>query len=104
MVQGVGFRPFVFRLARAKTLAGWVSNGEEGVEIFLEGADQNIEAFVRELTAAPPPAAQITEIDVQAINPVVSTISEFTKVAFGIVPCAHLSGPAGLRRLSQGAL
>lgn len=70
VVQGVGFRPFVFRLARAKTLAGWVSNGEEGVEIFLEGADQNIEAFVRELTAAPPPAAQITEIDVQAINPV----------------------------------
>ena len=70
VVQGVGFRPFVFRLARANTLAGWVSNGEEGVEIVLEGADQNIETFVQELTAAPPPAAQITEIDVRAISPV----------------------------------
>ena len=39
VVQGVGFRPFVYRLARANTLAGWVLNGEEGVEIFVEGAD-----------------------------------------------------------------
>src|ERR1700722_14841673 len=42
VVQGVGFRPFVFRLAHANTLAGWVLNGEEGGEIFLEGADQNL--------------------------------------------------------------
>ena len=38
-VQGVGFRPFVYRLARANTLFGWVLNGEEGVEIFLEGSE-----------------------------------------------------------------
>jgi hydrogenase maturation protein HypF len=65
VVQGVGFRPFVFRLARANTLAGWVSNRDEGVEIFLEGADPALDAFVQELKAAPPPAARIVEIEIQ---------------------------------------
>jgi hydrogenase maturation protein HypF len=70
VVQGVGFRPFVFRLARTNTLAGWVRNGEEGVEIFLEGADQSLEAFVLALRTEPPPAAQITDIQVQISNPI----------------------------------
>ena len=48
VVQGVGFRPFVYRLAHANTLAGWVLNGEEGVEIYLEGAERGLAAFVRE--------------------------------------------------------
>jgi hydrogenase maturation protein HypF len=70
VVQGVGFRPFVFRLARANTLAGWVLNGEEGVEIFLEGADQSLKEFVRALQIETPSAAQITDIDVAASHPV----------------------------------
>jgi hydrogenase maturation protein HypF len=70
VVQGVGFRPFVFRLARANTLAGWVLNGEQGVEIFLEGADQGLKSFVHTLKNEPPPAAQITDIEVHASNPV----------------------------------
>src|SRR6202035_1553944 len=69
VVQGVGFRPFVFRLARANTLAGWVLNGEQGVEIFLEGADQGLDAFVPALKKETPPAAQITDIEVCASNP-----------------------------------
>jgi hydrogenase maturation protein HypF len=69
VVQGVGFRPFVFRLARANTLAGWVLNGQEGVEIFLEGADQSLKAFVQTLQREPPSAAHITEIDVRASQP-----------------------------------
>jgi hydrogenase maturation protein HypF len=76
VVQGVGFRPFVFRLARANTLAGWVLNGEKGVEIFLEGTDQNLEAFVHELKTAPPPAAQIAEIEIRATEP--AGLSDFT--------------------------
>ncbi len=76
VVQGVGFRPFVFRLARANTLAGWVLNGEEGVEIFLEGADQGLKAFVEALQTESPPAAQITGIDVQSSNPL--GCNEFT--------------------------
>jgi hydrogenase maturation protein HypF len=69
VVQGVGFRPFVFRLAQANTLAGWVLNGEGGVEIFLEGADRGLEAFVQELRTAPPSAAQISDIEVRASEP-----------------------------------
>src|SRR5208282_6590279 len=76
IVQGVGFRPFVFQLARANTLAGWVFNGEEGVEIFLEGPQQNLEAFVEELKAAPPPAAQIAEIEVRTTEPI--GLNDFT--------------------------
>lgn len=66
VVQGVGFRPFVFRLARARTLAGWVLNDEEGVEIHLEGTDLAPDEFVRSLVVNSPPAASIHSIDVQA--------------------------------------
>ena len=70
VVQGVGFRPFVYRLARANTLAGWVLNGEEGVEIFLEGAEKGLLAFVRDLKSQPPAASSITEIEVHRADPV----------------------------------
>jgi len=76
VVQGVGFRPFVYRLARANTLAGWVLNAEQGVEIHLEGAALSLEAFVRGLKSHPPPAASIAEIDVQPAQAV--GLNEFT--------------------------
>ena len=76
VVQGVGFRPFVYRLACANTLNGWVLNAEEGVEIHLEGAETDLAAFVRDLKAQPPPAASIAEIEVQAVDPV--GLREFT--------------------------
>src|SRR6202050_3764743 len=65
VVQGVGFRPFVYRLACANTLNGWVLNAEEGVEIHLEGAETGLEAFVHSLKTQPPPAASIAEIEVE---------------------------------------
>ncbi len=69
VVQGVGFRPFVYRLARANTLAGWVLNGDEGVEIRLEGDTERVDAFLRELRAEAPEGASITAIDVNAAEP-----------------------------------
>ena len=69
-VQGVGFRPFVFRLARANTLSGWVLNGEEGVEIFVEGSEHSFDHFLDDLKREPPPAAQIAAIEVQLCEPV----------------------------------
>jgi hydrogenase maturation protein HypF len=76
VVQGVGFRPFVYRLAHANTLKGWVLNAEEGVEIHLEGAETGLEAFVRDLKAHPPPAASIAEIDVHPAR--ATGLREFT--------------------------
>src|SRR5277367_5849175 len=76
VVQGVGFRPFVYRLACANTLNGWVLNAEEGVEIHLEGAETGLEAFVRDLKAQPPPAASIAEIDVRPAEAI--GLHEFT--------------------------
>jgi hydrogenase maturation protein HypF len=76
VVQGVGFRPFVYRLARANTLNGWVLNAEEGVEIHLEGTEKGLQAFVRDLRAQPPPAANIAEIEVQPAEMV--GLREFT--------------------------
>ncbi len=76
VVQGVGFRPFVFRLARANSLAGWVLNEPEGVDIHVEGPEPAVESFLSELASRPPAAAQIAGIDVQSSDAV--GLSDFT--------------------------
>lgn len=68
-VQGVGFRPFVYRLAHAHNLSGWVLNGAEGVEVWLEGERAGLEAFLNDLERNPPPAARIAEVTVTAAEP-----------------------------------
>ena len=69
VVQGVGFRPFVFRLAHSLRLAGWVLNGEKGVEIHAEGEPEVLQEFLRLLKAEAPPAAQIVAIEHRATQP-----------------------------------
>jgi len=69
VVQGVGFRPFVYRLARTNGLTGWVLNQEEGVEIHLEGEEKTLRVFVEELKAKPPPAASIVTLRVRPVEP-----------------------------------
>jgi hydrogenase maturation protein HypF len=76
VVQGVGFRPFVFRLAQANSLAGWVLNEEGGVDIHLEGAEADLDAFLDALSSKPPAAAQITAIDIEPSQP--AGLREFT--------------------------
>lgn len=76
VVQGVGFRPFVFRLARANALAGWVLNEEEGVEIHVEGGPAGVQHFLHGLAADPPSAAVITAIDVKQAEP--TGLGDFT--------------------------
>ena len=62
VVQGVGFRPAMFRLAKKAGLAGWVRNQAGTVRIALEGDDDVIAAFVRELPSRLPPNARIDRI------------------------------------------
>ena len=65
VVQGVGFRPFVYRLAQENTLNGWVLNAGEGVEMHVEGEADRLDIFVRELSAQAPVAAAISTIEVE---------------------------------------
>ncbi|HXV65033.1 MAG TPA: carbamoyltransferase HypF [Vicinamibacteria bacterium] len=66
VVQGVGFRPFVYRLAKEHRLEGSVSNTLEGVVIRLRGEASNLRAFVEELPEKRPPLARIGEISVES--------------------------------------
>lgn len=59
IVQGVGFRPFVARTARALDLTGSVRNGPDGVVIELWGPAPRIDQFIQTLQGAPPPGAAI---------------------------------------------
>ncbi len=61
-VQGVGFRPFVYRLAHAYHLTGWVRNNSRGVDIEVHGAQNNIDAFVQALQEEAPPLARIRRV------------------------------------------
>src|ERR1700692_3420679 len=69
VVQGVGFRPFVYRLARTNGLTGWVLNEEEGVEIHLEGEETTLRVFIEELKTQPPPASSIVTLRVMPAEP-----------------------------------
>lgn len=62
IVQGVGFRPFVWRLANACGIAGQVWNDAEGVLIHAWGSRESLEGFVQQLQAEQPPLARVEEI------------------------------------------
>ena len=62
LVQGVGFRPFVFKLALKLNLKGYVNNDDSGVNILLQGNDEDIETFLNELNINPPVLSNITSI------------------------------------------
>jgi hydrogenase maturation protein HypF len=74
IVQGVGFRPFVYSLARSLELKGYVTNTSEGVLIEIEG--ENVPAFIERLRNQAPPLSRITETSV--INLPLHGYSDFT--------------------------
>ncbi len=63
IVQGVGFRPYVFSLARKRALTGQVFNNTTGVVIDVEGEARAIEQFVNDIWLDPPPLSQIESVE-----------------------------------------
>jgi hydrogenase maturation protein HypF len=68
VVQGVGFRPFVYRLALEEGLAGFVGNDTGGVTIEIEGPEERVEAFLDRLRSEPPPLARIDSVTVRELS------------------------------------
>ena len=62
LVQGIGFRPFVFRLAHQLGLGGWIRNTPEGALVEIEGMDAELKLFQRDLITEAPPAAKIQQV------------------------------------------
>ena len=67
-MQGVGFRPFVYTLAKRYTLNGFVLNGGEGVRIEIEGVEKSIDAFLLALENETPPLARIDSVETFHVN------------------------------------
>jgi hydrogenase maturation protein HypF len=69
IVQGVGFRPFVYRLAHELKLAGWVNNDGAGVAIEVEGDPAQIARLARHLAADAPPRARVDSVTARDCAP-----------------------------------
>lgn len=69
-VQGVGFRPFIYRLAGELNLTGWVNNSLRGVSIEVEGTRQQLQVFQERLELEKPPRSQIHNIESTWLAPI----------------------------------
>ncbi len=75
-VQGVGFRPFIYRLATELNLKGWVNNSASGVFIEVEGTETILEEFLAKISQEKPPISQINSLETTWLNPVYYTSFE----------------------------
>jgi hydrogenase maturation protein HypF len=97
VVQGVGFRPFVYRLAHQYKLNGWVRNTSGNVEVAIEGVDGSVKGFIDDLRAKAPPLARINSIEASfrspqgytsfEIHPSLSQQGEYQLVSPDIATC-----------------
>ncbi|MGP8224740.1 MAG: carbamoyltransferase HypF, partial [Terracidiphilus sp.] len=92
VVQGVGFRPFVYRLALEEGLAGCVGNDTDGVTIDIEGPEEHVAAFLARLRSEQPPMARIDSVTVSEL--VVTGDAEFRIVASEVVGRVSTGIPA----------
>ncbi len=88
-VQGVGFRPFVYRLASELDLAGYVLNDERGVLLEVEGGDSAVDGFLRRLAEEAPPLAAIEAVRGEDVAPA-------GERGFRILASPHGGEPAAL--------
>jgi hydrogenase maturation protein HypF len=79
IVQGVGFRPFIYRIAVKNKLVGYVRNrGDAGVEILVEGERKGIDKFVGDISEQKPPLAQIYDLTVAYSDSVGKPFASFS--------------------------
>ncbi len=68
VVQGVGFRPFVYQIARRYHLTGWVNNTTDGVHIEINAQKQYAQLFLEDILKHLPPLAIVTEYSIKKVN------------------------------------
>lgn len=81
IVQGVGFRPNIWRLAHQYQLSGKVWNDAQGVMIHAFGSETNLEAFIRAIPEQQPPLARLDNLEVSMLNESSPLDGEFQIVA-----------------------
>lgn len=69
IVQGVGFRPFIYQLAHRYQLSGHVINTPEGVDLEVEGSDEDVEHFFQSILSERPPLAHISSMERAELRP-----------------------------------
>jgi hydrogenase maturation protein HypF len=70
IVQGVGFRPFIYRLAKELQLTGWVNNSAQGVFLEIEGKPEKLTTFLQRLETEKPPLSSIQNLTYSYLNPI----------------------------------
>lgn len=68
IVQGVGFRPFIYNLAVARGLAGWVLNASDGVHLVVEGPDAEVDGFAELMRTAAPPMSVLEHVFAESVE------------------------------------
>ncbi|MEJ2629194.1 MAG: acylphosphatase [bacterium] len=68
VVQGVGFRPFVYRNAVKRNLKGFVMNTSKGIEIEVEGESQALDDFIETVTSESPPQSRVTSVKTERMD------------------------------------
>ena len=99
IVQGVGFRPFVYRLAHEYTLSGLIANTPAGVTIEVQGECELIDQFLARLQSDAPPLAKITSLSPREIELTSETDFRIVSSRLDTAPRALIS-PASICAVS----
>ena len=91
IVQGVGFRPFVYQIALKNKIKGFVNNSSEGVFVEVEGKKEDIKNFLNELNDSLPPLAKINKIEKNRIKPQNSNDFKIIKSSIADIKSALIS-------------
>ncbi|HEX2954409.1 MAG TPA: acylphosphatase, partial [Bacillota bacterium] len=94
-VQGVGFRPFIYRLAERFALSGWVLNGPQGVRIQVQGTADSLRSFTEAIRSEAPDHALIAALSYQTI-PLADECNHFKIIESDTVGESSAAVPADL--------